>query len=128
MPRGGTAVENGNVGAAAFDKPCNHTGSLASLADQYDRDSGEEVVEAGLNLLHGDVDGAGNVTRSIFAGGTDVDPLKFPKSTSVRTEFGSCDRVHWPKMPSIYEERGFWEKDSASEKILTFDAVGKGWE
>ena len=76
---------------AGREKICRHAGPLAHLADENDCCAGMQVVEARLDLIHGDVDGAGNVACGELGGRANVDQLR------VGRRFGTevCDRKGW---------------------------------
>lgn len=59
-PGGGAAFQYREVKLAWAEDVGGHVGALAHLADQDDR-TAAEVGKAGFDLVHGNVDGAGDV-------------------------------------------------------------------
>jgi hypothetical protein len=60
---------------AWLEEAGSHAGALSHLADEDDWPGWGEVFEAGLDLVHGDVDTAGDVACSELGRGADVDDL-----------------------------------------------------
>ncbi len=88
-PGARAAFQNRELKLAWLEKASGHAGALAHLADEDDRCGRAEVGEAGLDLLHGDVDGTGEVAGGELGGGADVDELRLAR---LGMERGNCDR------------------------------------
>jgi hypothetical protein len=88
-PGARAAFQNGEMKLAWLEKAGGHSGALAHLADEDDWRGRTEVGEAGLDLVQGNVNGAGDVAGSEFGGRADVDELCLARRLGV--ESGNCD-------------------------------------
>jgi hypothetical protein len=72
---------------AGFEEGGGHASALAHLTDKERRPAYRQVFETSLDLIHGDVDRAGDVAGGEFGSRADVDELEL---RGVGPEFGDC--------------------------------------
>jgi hypothetical protein len=65
-PGGGAAFQNRHWALAGFEEGGGHASALAHLTDKEKRPADGQVFETGLDLVHGNVDGAGDVAGGEF--------------------------------------------------------------
>jgi hypothetical protein len=104
----GAALENGDLPLAGFQQVRCHAGARASLADENDGEIDGEIVETGLDLIHGILTAPGMWPEA-------NSEAERTSTSRVRVDPGvrsSATVMVGLKIPPIWEEREFWEKDS----------------
>ena len=68
-------LQHGSLRAARREQAGRHARSLAALTDENKRTFGIEIIETTFDLVHGNVDRAGNVSGGELGSGTDINQL-----------------------------------------------------
>jgi len=88
-PGGGAAFQNGEVEPARAEDVGGHLGELAHLTDEDDW-AVAEIGEARLDLVHRNVDSAGDVAGGELAGGADIYKLEMFRRLDFQLRGGYC--------------------------------------